>query len=158
MKRTGNIELLLWGTTLVLIQAVLLRHLTIFGAEPDLVFLFLLWLCKSKDRTTLLLFTAYTAFLQDMLADLWGMHLFSKTLTLFILHNYLNRISQTKFYFWQVAAVVFFSSILLNTISSGIALFSELYASGSFLWIRIVVTSLYTALLGSFLYLVKVSD
>lgn len=143
---------------MVLIQSVLLRHLTIFGAEPDLVFLFLLWLCRSRNRTTVLLFTLYTAFLQDMLADLWGIHLFSKTLTLFILHNYLHRISQTKFYFWQVSAVVFFSTLILSLIFSGMALFSELYASGKFLWIQILVSALYTALLGSFLYIVKVSD
>lgn len=143
---------------MVLIQSVLLRHLTIFGAEPDLVFLFLLWLCRSRNRTTVLLFTLYTAFLQDMLADLWGIHLFSKTLTLFILHNYLHRISQTKFYFWQVSAVVFFSTLILSLIYSGMALFSELYASGTFLWIQILVSALYTALLGSFLYIVKVSD
>jgi len=156
--RSENIKLFLWGTAVVLIQIVLLRHLSIAGAEPDLVFLYLLWLCKDKNRTTVLLFAAYTAFLQDALSDLWGIHLFSKTFTLFILHNYLNRISQTRFYFWQVAAIVFVSTLIFNLIFSGVAIFSDLYASGSFLWIRIAVASVYTALLGSFLYLVKVTD
>lgn len=159
MNRTNNIRLVLIGLGFVVLQVVLLRHLQIFGAEPDLILVFLLWLCISKSRTTVLLFAAYLGFTQDALLDLWGIHLFSKTFMVFILHPTLNRISKNKFIFWQVLIIIFVSAFIHNTVFFGVTLFSELYSSGGTqLAVRLLISSLYTALLGAFLQLVMEDD
>ena len=156
MNRTNNIRLVLIGLGFVVLQVILLRHLQIFGAEPDLIVVFLLWLCKSKSRTTVLLFAALLGFMQDSLLDLWGIHLFSKTIMVFILHPALNRISKNKFIFWQVLIIVFVSALIHNLAFFGVTLFSELYSSGGTqLAIGLLISSLYTAFLGAFLQLVK---
>ncbi len=156
MNRTSNIRLVLVGLGFVILQVMLLRHLQIFGAEPDLILVFLLWLCKSKSRTTVLLFAALLGLMQDALLDLWGIHLFAKIFMVFILHPTLIRISKNKFIFWQVLIIVFVSALIHNITFFGVTLFSELHASGgSNLAIRLLISSLYTALLGAFLQLVK---
>ncbi len=156
MNRTNNIRLILIGLGFVVLQVVLLRHLQIFGAEPDLILVFLLWLCKSKSRTIVLLYAALLAFTQDALLDLWGIHLFSKTFMIFILHPTLNRISKNKFIFWQVLIIVFVSALIHNIAFFGVTLFSELYSSGGGqLALRLLLSSFYTAFLGAFLQLVK---
>lgn len=156
MNRTNNTRLVLIGLGFVLLQVMLLRHLQIFGAEPDLILVFLLWLCKGKSRTTVLLFAAIMGFTQDALLDLWGIHLFSKTFMVFILHPTLNRISKNKFIFWQVLIIVFASAFIHNIVFFGVTLFSELHSSGGIqLAVRLFISSLYTAFLGAFLQLVK---
>tara|TARA_R100001143_G_C3361345_1_gene136844 strand:+ start:15105 stop:15584 length:480 start_codon:yes stop_codon:yes gene_type:complete len=156
LNRTNNIRLILIGLGFVVLQVVLLRHLQIFGAEPDLILVFLLWLCKSKSRTIVLLYAALLAFTQDALLDLWGIHLFSKTFMIFILHPTLNRISKNKFIFWQVLIIVFVSALIHNIAFFGVTLFSELYSSGGGqLALRLLLSSFYTAFLGAFLQLVK---
>lgn len=155
MNRISNIRLVLIGLGFVTLQVVLLRHLQIFDAEPDLILIFLLWLCKSKSRTTVLLFAALLGFMQDALLDLWGIHLFSKTLMVFILHPTLNRISKNKFIFWQVLIIVFASALIHNIAFFGVTLFAELYSSGGAqLVIRLLLSAIYTAFLGAFLQLV----
>lgn len=144
------------GLGFVILQVMLLRHLQIFGAEPDLILIFLLWLCKTKSRTSVLLFAALLGLLHDALLDLWGIHLFSKTFMVFILHPTLNRISKNKFIFWQVFIIVLVSALIHNIAFLGVTLFSELHASGgSNLALRLFISTIYTALLGAFLQLVK---
>jgi len=156
LNRSNNIRLILVGLGFVVLQVVLLRHLQIFGAEPDLILVFLLWLCKSKSRTTVLLFAALLGFMQDSLLDMWGIHLFSKTFMVFILHPTLNRISKNKFIFWQVLIIVFVSALIHNITFFGVTIFSELHASGgSQLAFMLLLSSFYTAFLGAFLQLVK---
>ena len=156
MNRTNNLRLVLIGLGFVILQVILLRHLQIFGAEPDLILVFLLWLCKSKSRTSVLLYAALLGLMQDALLDLWGIHLFSKTFMVSILHPTLHRISKNKFIFWQVLIIVFVSALFHNIIFFGVTIFSELHASGGTnLAIRLFISSVYTAFLGAFLQLVK---
>lgn len=155
MKRSGNVRLFLIGIGFVAVQIVLMRHLEIFGASSDLVLLFLLWLATKKDRTVCLIYAALLGFLQDGLTDLWGVHMFSKTLTIFILHGYLNRIKEKQLLFWQVFLFILMSAIIHNGIFFGVTLFSDLYTAG-FLTLGILIYSpLYTSFIGSFLHLVK---
>lgn len=139
----------------VLIQVVLLRHLQIFGASPDLVLIFLLWLCTKHSRTAVLLSAATLGLLQDALVDLWGIHMFSKTFMVLILHTFLNRISRNKFIFWQVVLIVFTASILHNLAFYGVTLYAELYTSGTNILINLFISAIYSALLGGFLHMVK---
>lgn len=153
--KSGNLRFLLYGTGFVALQIMLMRHLEIYGATSDLVLLFLLWLATKKSKTACILFAASLGFLQDSLTDLWGVHMFSKTLTIFILHGYLNRIKEKQLIFWQVFLFILMSAILHNSIFFGVTLFSDLYSTG-FLTLSILIYSpIYTSFIGSFLHLVK---
>lgn len=147
--------MVLIGLGIVGIQTVLLRHLEIFGAEADLVLVFILWICTKREKTDALLFAAFLGFSQDALTDLWGLHMFSKTLLVFILHGYLNRISKNRFIFWQVFLVILMAAFLHNLFFYGVTYFSGLNTSGAFFWSLLGVSSIFTAIIGSFLHLVK---
>lgn len=153
--RSGSLRLILLGFGVVVIQTILLRHLEIYGAEADLVLIFLLWACAKRERTKVLLFAATLGFLQDALTDLWGLHMFSKISTVFILHGYLTRISKTKFIFWQVFILILLATFLHNVIFYGVSLFSGLYTSGPIVWSLLLVSPVFTAIVGSFLHLVR---
>ena len=155
MIRSETIRLLFIGLGIVGIQTVLLRHLEIFGAEADLVLIFILWICAKRPKTDALLFAALFGFCQDAMTDLWGLYMFSKTLLIFILYGFLNRISKTKFIFWQVFLLILSAAFLHNLIFYGVSLFSGLYTSGPVLWSLLLVSSLFTSIVGSFLHLVK---
>ncbi len=155
MIRSSNIKLLISGLAVVLIQVMLLRHLQIFGAAPDLVLVFLLWLCTKYNRTTVLLYAAFLGLMQDALIDLWGIHMFSKTFMILILHTYLNRISKNKFIFWQVVVIVLIAALIHNLVFYGVTIYAELFTSGSQMLIRLLISAFYSALLGGFLHLVK---
>lgn len=155
MILSQNVRLILTGLGIVGIQTILFRHFEIFGSEADLVLVFLLWICAKQPKTNALLFAALLGFSQDALADLWGLHMFSKTLLVFILHNYLNRISKTGFIFWQVFLLILIAAFIHNLIFYGVSLFSGLYTTIGGLWSFLLVSSLFTAILGSFLYLVR---
>lgn len=155
MTLSQNVRLILIGLGIVGIQTVLLRHLEIFGAEADLVLVFILWICAKQAKTSALLFAAFLGFTQDALTDLWGLHMFSKTLLVFILHSYLNRISKTGFIFWQIFLLILGAALIHNLIFYGVSLFSGLYTSVGVLWSSLLVSSVFTAILGSFLFLVR---
>jgi rod shape-determining protein MreD len=153
--RSENIRTLLIGLGLVLVQIVLFRNLRIFEAEADLVLIFVIWMCTKRNKTESLLFAALFGFFQDSLTDLWGLNMFSKTLIVFILHSYLNRISETRFIFWQIFLIILVIAFLHNAFFLGVSLFSDVYASDFIVWSLLFVSSLFTAILGSFLHLVR---
>lgn len=155
MIRSENIRLILLGLGAVIIQTVLLRHFEILGAEADLVLIFILWICAKRPKTDSLLFAALLGFLQDALTDLWGLHMFSKTLLVFILHGYLNRISENSFIFWQVFLLILVAAFIHNLIFYGVSLFSGFYSFGVVAWSLLLVSTVFTAIIGSFLHLVR---
>lgn len=145
----------LLGIGAVAIQVILLRHLTVFDAQSDLVLLFTLWICTKRSKTDVLLLTAFVAFFQDALTDLWGLHLFTKVLTVFILHNFLNRTSENRFLVWQIFLIVLGASFLHNIIFYIVSSLTGTYASEFVVVSLLVVSTIFTALLGSFLHLVR---
>jgi len=153
--RSDLLRYLLLGLGAVFIQVVLLRHLTIFNAESDLVLIFSLWLCTKRSKTESLLITAFAAFFQDALTDLWGLNLFSKVLTVFILHNFLNRTSESSFLLWQIFLIIAGVSFLHNLFFYIVSSLSGLYASEYVVVSLLIVSTLFTALLGGFLHLVR---
>jgi len=151
--KTGSLRLFLYGILLIAIQIVLLRHLQIFGATADLVLVYIVWLCIRRDKTLCLIYATIFGLLTDAYTDLWGLHMFSKTLLVFILHGYLNRIKEKQLLLWQVLAILFLSALLHNTIFAGVTIFSDLYSTG-FLYMQFILySSIYTAILGSLLHL-----
>lgn len=150
--KSGRLRLFLYGIVLIAVQIVLLRHLRIFGASADLVLVYIIWLCIKKDKTLCLLYAAIFGILTDAYTDLWGLHMFSKTLFVFILHGYLNRIKNRQLLVWQVLVIIFLSALLHNIIFAGVTIFSDLYST-DFLFMQIILySSVYTAFLGSLLH------
>lgn len=156
MIRSENLRTFFIGLGMVAIQFILLRHLTILGAESDLVFLFILWLCIKRPRTDCLLYAGMLGLLQDSLMDLWGLHMFSKTFTVFILYNVLNRISENRFLNWQIFLAILAAAFIHNLIFFAVSSFSEVFATSYIAFSLLVVSSVFTAVLGSFLHLVRV--
>jgi rod shape-determining protein MreD len=153
--RSDYLRTLLTGLGFVAIQVILFRNLRIFEAEVDLVLIFVIWLCTKRTKTESLLYAALFGFFQDALTDLWGLHMFSKTLIVFILHGYLNRISENQFMFWQIFLIVLAVAVFHNLIFLGVSLFSDTYSPGSIFWSLLVISSLLTSITGSFLHLVR---
>jgi len=139
----------------VLVQVVLLRHLTIYDAKSDLVLIFVLWICTKRPKTEAIFITAFAAFFQDALTDLWGLNLFCKVLTVFMLHNFLNRTSENKFLVWQIFLIVAGSSLLHNIFFYVVSSLSGIYASDFVVISLLLVSTLFTAILAGFLHLVR---
>lgn len=153
--RSENIRTLFAGLGIVFIQITLLRNLHIFDAEADLVLVFIIWLCTKKNKTESLLLAAFFGFTQDAMTDLWGLNMFAKILTVFILHGYLNRISENRFIFWQIFLIVLGIAFFHNLIFFGVTLFTEVYASEYIAISLLLVSTVFTATLGSFLHIVR---
>lgn len=153
--RSDILKYILLGLGAVAIQIVLLRHLTIYNAQSDLVLLYVLWICTKKSKTEVLLLTAFVALLQDAFTDLWGLHLFTKVFTVFVLHNFLNRTSENQFFVWQIFLIVLGASFLNNIIFYIVSSFTGTYVSEYVVISLLLVSTLFTAVLGSFLHLVR---
>ena len=158
MTKTGFMKTLMVGIGMVAIQIILLRHLTILGAESDLVLLFLIWLCTKRSRIECLLFAAILGLMQDALTDFWGVHMFSKVLTVFIVHNFLARTSGNKFLIWQTFLIIFAIAFVHNLVMLFVTMFSDLYASDFVFLSLLFAGSIFTALVGSFLQLVRIES
>lgn len=155
MIKSDLLKKFLIGLGMVFIQVLLFKNLRIFDGEVDLILIYVIWLCTKQNKTESLILTASLAFFHDAFTDLWGLHIFSKTLIVFILHSYLNRISENRFIFWQVFLIILGVAYLHNLIFFGLTLFSEAYAS-SYVFVSItVVGTLMTAIVGGFLHLVR---
>lgn len=158
MIRSDYLKLLIYGLGIVVIQAILIRHLRIFGAESDLVLLFLLWLCTKRSRLECLIFAALLGLFQDAMTDLWGLNMFSKTLMVFIVHQFLNRTSENRFLIWQIFLIILGASFLHNLLYYFVSTFSGLYAGDFVVGSIVFVSTIFTAILGSFLHLVRTDN
>ncbi|MFU8811815.1 MAG: rod shape-determining protein MreD [Balneolaceae bacterium] len=155
MIRSTYVRLTLIGLSMVAIQVVLLRHLEIFGATADLVLLFLIWLCTKKERVACLLFAASLGLLQDAFTDLWGVHMFSKVIVVFIAHSFLHRTSENSFLLWQVFLILTGTTFIHNLVFFGVSSFSGVLAANHLAGTLLFTSTLFTATLGGFLHLVR---
>jgi rod shape-determining protein MreD len=149
----STLRYLLWGTGFLLLQIVIFRHLSILGAEPDVVLLFLLWLTTRKNRTACLLFAAGLGLAQDALLDLWGLHMFSKTLLIMLVYNFLPRATDTRLSIIQVFTTVLIASLIHYLVFMLLGYLVETYATDAYFYIYWIGNSLYTAIAGSLIYL-----
>lgn len=155
MIRSDYLRYFFIGLGMLFVQIVLLRHFEIYGAKSDLMLLYVLWLCTKKPKTACLIFAGLFGFLQDAITDLWGLNMFSKTLLIFIIHGYLSRISERRLLFWQIFLITVIAAFFHNLIFFGLSTFSEIYASGYIFTSLVIISSIFTAILGSFLHLVR---
>lgn len=134
---------------------LLMRHLTFFGTEADLLLIWLVWMASWKNRTQVLLYTAVFSFLLDLGTEMWGVHTFAKTLLIYLSHSYLNNVSANRLIFWQVFLILLVVAIVHQVL---IVILTELNGIPLGPWNRLTLItagSLYTAFAGSFLYLIR---
>ncbi|MGM0545899.1 MAG: rod shape-determining protein MreD [Bacteroidota bacterium] len=143
------------GLGLLLIQIMLFRHLQIMQVQPDLLLIFLVWYMSQKDRTTALLMAAGLAFLQDALLDLWGLNMFSKTLLVFVSYNFIPRGGKKRLLIGQIFLTIFVVAVIHNLIFLGLNSVIENYTGEIFFWRHLIGSSIYTALVASFIHLFR---
>lgn len=152
---TGIIKDFLLGLFFIFLEVVIFQHLTFFGINPDPLLIYLLWLSLKYDRFNIIIFAAVLGFVQDALFDYWGLNMFSKTLLFFMFYKLLNRFSNKRLLIWQVAVIIFGVSLIHNIFFLGLSNFSNVYATGSVPILFLFGNSLYTAVLGSMLFIFK---
>ena len=143
------------GFSFVLAEVFVFQHLSFFGATPDPLLIFVLWIAMKYDRVKLVLIVAGLSLLQDALFDFWGLNMFSKTLLCFMVFNFLNQRKENRLLIWQIFLVIFIAAISHNLIFLGLASFVDAYSTNFSPIIFILLNSLYTALLGSILFIFK---
>ncbi|MEO9887210.1 MAG: rod shape-determining protein MreD [Balneola sp.] len=143
------------GVIFVLSQLLLFQYLTIFGALADPLLVFCLWLALRYKRFEVLLFVAGLGLFQDALFDTWGLNMFTKTVTIFLTYRFISRNSEIKLLFWQVFALIFSAAFVHNLFYLGFTFFLDTYQYPFSPVIMMLGNSLYTAIIGSILYILK---
>lgn len=146
---------LLIGLSFVIIEVLIFQHLSFFGTTPDLLLIYLLWLSMKYERLRIIVITAVLAFFQDALFDFWGLNMFSKILLIFFSYSFLNRQRESRLLVWQVFLMTLVTALLHNLIFLGLSHFIEAYSSGISPIIFLLLSSLYTATVGSMLFIFK---
>lgn len=152
---TDTYKDILIGFSFILAEVFVFQHLSFFGATPDPLLIFVLWITMKYDRVKLILIVAGLSFFQDALFDYWGLNMFAKTLLCFMAFNFLNRRKENRLLIWQIFLVIFIAAISHNLIFLGLASFADIYSASFSPIIFIFLNSLYTALLGSILFIFK---
>jgi rod shape-determining protein MreD len=142
----------IWGIIYIIIQIVLIRHLRLFDVQADIFWLFLIYIASVRNRTYTIFLTGILTFMYDAMLDTWGLYMFSFTAALFLVHRFIPRIQEAKLLTPQIALIIFAVSLVTNGIVAGMTSFVDIYSSDVFFWEILLGNSLYTALLGSFLF------
>lgn len=151
-ERFKNIAI---GLGFLLVQVVLFRHLKIYHVQPDLVLIFVVWFMARNSRTEALIMAAAFGFMQDALLDLWGLNMFSKTLLTFISYNFLPKGLKSRMLVGQVFLTILIASLLHNLIFLGLNGLIQNYSAEVFFWRHLLGSSLYTAVVASFIQLFR---
>jgi rod shape-determining protein MreD len=144
---------ILWGFLFLLLQLAVFRHLSIFSMQIDAVLIYCLFQINRRDRTTAILTCAFFGLMQDAFLDLWGLNLFAKTLTAYILTFFVRATEEVRMPTIQVFLAVFLASILHNLVFLSVAYFSESYAVQVLFWQHLFGSSFYTAVVATLLHL-----
>ncbi|MEX0722566.1 MAG: rod shape-determining protein MreD [Gracilimonas sp.] len=152
---TETFKDILIGFIFIFAEVLIFQHLSFIGATPDPLLLYVLWLAMKYDRLKLVLIVAGLSLVQDALFDFWGLNMFSKTLLCFMIFNFVNRRKENRLLLWQIFVVILIASILHNLFFLALASFIDAYATGFSPIIFILGSSLYTALIGTMLFIFK---
>lgn len=143
------------GVLFLLLQIVLFRHLSIYQMQPDLVIVFLVWFMSKQSRTASLLMACLLGFLQDFLLDLWGVHMFTKTLLVYLSHRFIPQDQKTPLLIGPVFLTVILAALLHNIIFLGLNLFIQTYSVEVLFWRHLIGSSLYSAVIACCIYLFR---
>lgn len=143
------------GLGFAALQIVMFRHLKLWEMQPDLVLIYILWMITRRDRTSCLLIAAGLGLFQDALLDLWGLNMFAKTLMTFAIYNFIPKSSEIRLLIGQIFLTVFIASLVHNMLFLGLSFLVESYSAEILFWRQWIGNALYTAVVGSFIYLFR---
>lgn len=143
------------GLIFVISEVLFFQHLSIFGTTADPILFYLLWLIGRYERTQMLFMAAVLGLVQDAFFDLWGLNMFSKTLLIFIIFNFIKRRSENQLILWQIFTVIFLTAVIHNIIFFSLGSFFEAYATQYTTFLMVTGSALYTALVGALFYIFK---
>ncbi len=148
-----KVKAFLLGLLVILIQILLFRNLKLFGLEPDVVLLYILWLVMRQDRTTAILIAAGLGFVEDALLDLWGLNMFAKTAITFFSYRFIPKVHDYQLLMGQAFLLILSVALFHNIILISLSFFIEAYTAEHSFWLLIFGNTVYTALVGMILYL-----
>lgn len=140
----------------LILQVIFFRHLQVFGMRPQVILIVILWYMARRTRTAAILLAAGLGLAQDALLDQWGLNMFSKTLTVFILYNWVPERSETQFQFPRIILTVFAATLLHNIFVLGLSSMSQLYSTEYFFWKIWIGNSIYTTVVAGIIQLFRV--
>lgn len=143
------------GALFVLSQLLIFQYLTVFGAMVDSVLVFVLWTSMYYKRHQVLLFAAGLGLFQDALFDVWGVNMFAKTITIFIIYRFVSRNSESRMIIWQVFVLILVAAITHNLFVLAFSTFLDVYNNSFSPIILLLGSSLYTAIIGSIIHILK---
>lgn len=143
------------GIIFLLLQIVLFRHLSIYQMQPDLIIIFLVWFMSKQNRTAALLMASLLGFFQDFLLDLWGLHMFTKTLLVYVSYRFIPQSHKTPLVIGPVFLTVFLAALLHNIIFLGLNLFIQNYSAEILFWRHLIGNSLYSAVVACCIHLFR---
>ncbi|XWN37900.1 MAG: rod shape-determining protein MreD [Balneola sp.] len=143
------------GIVFVLSQLLIFQYLTIYGTIADPVLVFVLWTALRYKRHEVLFFAAGLGLFQDALFDSWGLNMFAKTITMFLIYKIVSRNSEVRLIIWQAFVLILGAAFLHNIFYLGFSSFLNIYEFSFSPIILLVGSSLYTALIGSVLHVLK---
>ena len=143
------------GVAFLLLQVVLFRHLNIFGTQPDLVLIFLVWYMSKRSRTPALLMAAFLGLTQDFLLDVWGLNMFTKTLLVYLGHRFIPRAKKTRLLIGHIFLTILLAATLHNFIFQGLNIFIKNYSGETLFWRHLIGNSFYSAIVACFIHLFR---
>ncbi len=146
---------ILLGIFFVLLDVLFFQHLSVFNATADPLLCYLLWIIQKYDRVPLLIMAASLALLQDALFDFWGIMMFSKTLTIFLVYNFIKRKSEAQLLLWQIFLIIFMGALIHNIILFALSSFFIAFATSYSPFTNIIGNTFYTALIGILIYIFR---
>ena len=144
------------GLVFVIAQILFFQHLSLFGCTVDPLIFYLLWLVSKYERTQLLFMAAILGLFQDAFFDMWGIHMFAKTLLIFITYTFVRRRSENQLLLWQIFLIILFTSLIHNIILLGFSSFFDSYSASVLPVVLIIGNALYTAVIGALIFVFKV--
>ena len=144
------------GLIFVIAQVLFFQHLSVFGTTADPIIFYLLWLVAKYDRPKLLFIAALLGLFQDALFDFWGMFMFSKTLLVFLFYSFVKRRSEVQLIVWQIFIFIFIAALIHNIIFIALSSFFDAYAINFSPFLLIIGNAVYTALVGSLIFVFRV--
>lgn len=151
MNRSTFIRDVLVGLLMLIAQVGLFRHLTVFGAPPDLPFLFVMWVTARYGKVQALLAAFSMGLAHDALVDLWGMHAFSSTLIVLLAHRPITMLGKQTLLQWQSFLLILFVALTKNLVFLLLGGFIEAISVRGIFFEQLLAGALYTAVIGSFL-------
>ncbi|MCY3594203.1 MAG: rod shape-determining protein MreD [Bacteroidetes bacterium] len=135
------------GTAAVALQWLFFGRLDLWGATPDVVLLFVLWVAVRYGQTSGTIAGFLVGFALDAIYGMWGIHMFVKTVIGFLV-GLLNMINSEVFV--RSARRVVETTLVISLVhNSLLALFVVMQRGvgwGYLLWVLCIGSTLYTTL------------